>query len=163
MGVGGGGEGGVSTRALVLPVLVGIAGLAIDLGYVLFVQADLQAAADAAALAAASSLDDEDAASDLALEYAEKNLPSAEYGNILVASDVEFGNWDDATRTFTLGGASVNAVRVTTRRAQENGNAVSMFFAQAVGFATRDVVADSIAARDSSGGGACILALDPTA
>ena len=35
--------------ALVLPVLVGIAGLAIDLGYVLFVQADLQAAADAAA------------------------------------------------------------------------------------------------------------------
>jgi len=52
--------------------------------------------------------------------------------------------------------------RLQPRRAQANGNAVSMFFAQVFGFATRDVVADSIAARDSSGGGACILALDPT-
>ncbi|HJM49099.1 MAG TPA: pilus assembly protein TadG-related protein, partial [Alphaproteobacteria bacterium] len=45
--------------ALVFPVIFGIAALTVDIGHVLYMEAKLQAAADAAALAAASSLDDE--------------------------------------------------------------------------------------------------------
>ena len=151
------------TVALLVPVLFGFAALAVDFGLLFSTQAKLRAAADAAAFAAASSLEDSGEAKNLAVEYATKNMPVSNHGNVVVASDVIIGNFDSDTRDFQAGGSPTNAVQVTARRTSSNGNPVNLAFAQVLGFDTRDVTVQSIVSVESSGGGACLLSLDPSA
>ncbi len=150
-------------------MIVGFTGLAVDGGYLYAVRSQLQATADAAALAAATQLDvDEASVTIAAMDNAEKNMPAADHGTVLTNADVVLGNWDGDTWTFipkkgttaepgkaclnampqekNPNCVTVNAVKVTTRRAQANGNPVQLFFASALGIGTVDVVTESIAA-----------------
>jgi Flp pilus assembly protein TadG len=152
--------------ALIFPVIFGIAALTIDIGHVLYTEAKLQAASDAAALAAASSLNDEDAAVALAQEYAGLNMPEGSYGTVLQAADVVFGTYDTETGTFTADDTPTDAVRVTLNLSEANGNPVTLFFANLIGFASRDVQSQAIATQSAGGDEFCFFATeteDPSA
>jgi hypothetical protein len=94
------------------PFFVGITTLAVDMSYVLWMRSHLQAAAEAAALAATYKLPDNSPCTipdgsapdpsiqytgscDLAKVYANKNLPLARFGTVLRAADVVVGKWTD--------------------------------------------------------------------
>jgi Flp pilus assembly protein TadG len=145
--------------ALSIPIIFGAAAVSVDIGQLMYIEAELQSAADAAALAATEALDDEDEAKSLAVTYAELNMPVSANGNILDSDDVILGNWDEDTDEFTTDGSPTNAVKVTVRRATENGNAVELYFAKIIGIDTRDVEATATASTSSSDSNYCLLAL----
>ncbi len=139
--------------AIALPVIAGFAALAVDAAALRLMHAKLQATADAAASAGAPYLPDAGNVRTVAQEYAVKNMSLAKHGTVLADSDIVFGSWDGVTNTFTAGGSPRNAVKVTTRRAQANGNPVQLFFARVLGFNESDVSAVAIAIR--TGGSEC--------
>ena len=141
--------------------LLGLGAIAVDIGHLYLEEQRLQVTADTAVLAAAKALHAGEDAGAAAMDYVEKNAPSSIYGNVLSAPDVEEGEWHGATGTFTPGGASPNAVRVTLRRTQANGNPVNNFLAGLVGYAQMDIVVQATAAPPGIPG--CILALDGSA
>ena len=114
--------------ALVLLVLAGFAALVVDLGYARLVQAQLQAAADAASLGGVEELDLTDdgltEARSVAVGVAALNSAHGETvvldpndGNAS-EGDVTLGVWDRSAQTFTasMDAAEVNAVQVIARR-----------------------------------------------
>ena len=131
--------------AFSLTTVFGFAALAIDLGRLYLTQAQLQVAASAAAAAAALDLPDGTAAASTAVSIAQANMPVAEHGNILSSSDVLVGHWDEDAGTFTDGGTPVNAVRVTTRRDNSQGNPVGSFFGQLLGISEHELSAGATA------------------
>ena len=145
--------------AVAMPVIFGAAAASIDMGHILYIQSELRAAADAAALAATDELDDEDAAKALAVQYAELNMPTAQNGSVVDADDVALGNWDTDTSTFTAAGTPTNAVQVTARRSSANGNAVGLYFAKLIGFDSKDVSVLAVASVSTSETTFCILSL----
>ncbi len=142
-----------------LVMLLGMAALAVDMGFLWVLRDRLQATADASALAGASQLTPTPDAADAAVvkaeavAYAQKNLPPGGHGTALAEPDVVLGHWDGDTRTFTTNatgtaapaGETTTAVKVTTRRAQANGNPAQLFFARVLGIRTADVVTEAIA------------------
>jgi Flp pilus assembly protein TadG len=128
-----------------LVALFGFAAIAVDLAQLYQVNAHLQLTASSAAAAAALDLPDDSAASATALHYAELNMPADEHGDVLSAADVEFGNWNDSARQFTVDGTPVNAVRVTTRRDASSGNAVGALFGRLLGVVAHDLSATATA------------------
>ncbi len=159
-------EGGsaITMFAVFLMVGAGFAAVVIDGGHLYSLKSKLQTTADAAVLAAVGDLPDEDAVLATAVALATKNMSVAEHGTVLAEADVVTGNWDADTRTFTPEDDDVdpiNAVRVVTRRSQANGNAAGLFFARVLGFNEVDMETSAIAS--SSGAGACVIALDPSA
>jgi Flp pilus assembly protein TadG len=124
--------------AFMASVLLGFGALAIDLSSSYGVHAKLQGAADAAALAAVQQMPDTSAATAAALDIAGKNAPS-NYGTILTASDLVYGTYDPATKTFTQGGNAPNAVRLTTSRTAAKGNAPPTFLARVLDRGSGDV------------------------
>jgi len=131
--------------ALSLTVILGFAALAIDVGQERTLHAQLEATADSAALAAASQLPNEKKARDAALEYAEKNMPAEQNGTVLTDADIVFGTWYEGRREFVAGGPFTNAVQVTVRRDQQNGNPAPTFFLQIFGKDHADISAESLA------------------
>ena len=110
------------TVALTLVVLLGIAALAVDVGYYLVRRAQTQTAADAAALAAASRLpDDMPGARVAAGDYVTRNLP-------------------EATTDFEDGGASDPGKATVTVSLQ-----VPTFFARVFGVRSVTAVARAVA------------------
>ncbi|MFQ5775383.1 MAG: TadG family pilus assembly protein [Kiloniellaceae bacterium] len=148
--------------AVSLTMIAGFAALVVDSSYFYVMQNRLQVAADAAAIAAIGLLPNQDAARTAALDYAAKNLPGADNGNVMTAGDVVFGNWDDATRSFTPGGVPVNAVQTTARRTQAGGNAVPTFFGVVLGYQQVDIATSAVALQFSLDE-FCMVALDPSA
>ena len=141
---------------------IGMAGLAVDASYLYAMQNQLQVAADTAAVAAVTRLPNVNDVGTEAIAFADANMdPNNHNGHVLTAGNVKTGNWDSDTRTFNDGGAPVNAVQVTVRRSQANGNPVNLFFGQLLGFNSIDMAAQAIAA---AGGGSppCLVSLDPT-
>jgi hypothetical protein len=65
-------------------------------------------------------------------------------------SDVQVGNWDAGSAVFVPGLASFNAVRVTVRRADSNGNPVALFFASIFGITQTDVSASATATGEEN-------------
>jgi Flp pilus assembly protein TadG len=126
-------------------MIFGVAGLAVDMGYAYMLRQRLQTAADAAALAASAQLSSSSSIVAIAREYAAKNMPTEQHGAVLAASDVQSGSWDPDSRTFTPGGAPLNAVKVTVRRSATNNNSVPTFFARVLGFGSVDVVTSAVA------------------
>jgi Flp pilus assembly protein TadG len=126
-------------------MIFGVAGLAVDMGYAYMLRQRLQTAADAAALAASAQLSSSSSIVTIAREYAAKNMPTEQHGAVLAASDVQSGSWDPDSRTFTPGGAPLNAVKVTVRRSATNNNSVPTFFARVLGFGSVDVVTSAVA------------------
>lgn len=145
---------------LSLPFMLLIGAIAVDIGYLWSMQAQLQATADAAALAGASKIDSGGEAKSLAISYAKKNMPVGEYGEVVTGGSIILGAWDPKNGTFSEGGASQNAIKVTAKMTAAGGNPAKLFFAQAVGLKAADVVASSIAYVEAAGG-FCILGLDP--
>ncbi|MEM7695245.1 MAG: pilus assembly protein TadG-related protein [Pseudomonadota bacterium] len=133
------GEGGGATvyAALTMPVLLAIGGAAVDSAWVRLHLAKLQISADAAALAGAAALPAAGPARAAALDYAARNINAA----ALAPGDVVLGNWDGAR--YRAGVSPTNAVRVTTRRASANANALPRFF----GIVSADLSASAIAHR----------------
>ena len=142
-------------------VLAGSAAIGIDAAMLYAKEAQLQGAADAAAMAGATQLPDGDAARSMALTYAAKNLPVENDGEILVDTDVSVGNWDSQARTFTADVTPLNAIRVVTRRSTANGNAMPLMFARVFGQDEADLSAVAIAGGEL--GRFCLIALDETA
>lgn len=149
--------------ALGIASLLGMAALTVDMGYMYVLNNQLQTTADAAASAAVKELPDEAGALLAAQDIVQKNMPSSAHGNVITAADVQFGNWNSATRTFTDAGSPLNAVRVNTRRDSTNNNAARTFFASALGFEDVSIGAQAIALQGEGGGPACLISLEASA
>jgi len=124
--------------------MIGFAGLAVDMSYFYAVRNQMQTSADSAALAGAIRMSN---VADMKMEakkYAQMNIVDDD--QILADGDIQRGTWDFASKTFTVGGANANAVRVTTRMAQANGNAAGTFFAGVLGFDNVDISTSAVAA-----------------
>lgn len=130
--------------------LLGFCSLAVDLGRVYVVRSEMQLAADASARYAVTGLSAGPSTVEAyAVDAANDNKADGTPVNIIASSDVEFGDWNAAARSFTVvtGAArsTANAVRVTARRTSENGDGVPLLFAKVVGISSFDVKASSIA------------------
>jgi Flp pilus assembly protein TadG len=130
---------------LCLLVVLGFGAIAIDLGQQAALRSELQATADAAALAAASQLPDVQKARAKALDYAEKNMPAASNGAVLAEDDIVFGTWYGDTREFVPGDPITNAVQVMVRRSRANGNPAPTFFLHVFGQDHADLSARAMA------------------
>jgi Putative Tad-like Flp pilus-assembly len=130
---------------LCMTVILGFAAVAIDLGQQTALRSQLEGTADAAALAAASQLPNESKARKKALEYAEENMPKAAHGHVLRDEDIVFGTWHSQTRRFVADGPVANAVQVTVRRSEQNGNPAPTFFLHIFGYDHADLSARSLA------------------
>lgn len=145
--------------AVSLVVIIGMGALAVDLGYVMSTRAEVQKAADASALAAASRLvqlyneqgssltaaEMTSAAIEAANQWSQNN--TASNTNLSVSSDdVVVGVWDSTNKTFTAGGASdeINAVKVTVRRDSTTNGPIQLFFGSVVGVSTVNVNAGAV-------------------
>jgi Flp pilus assembly protein TadG len=163
--------------AFLVTVLLGVAALAVDIGYLYVIRNELQNAADAGALAGAAALYVEDGtavdpnANQVAFDTATANFSQKEPvevqwtgGN---SGDVERGHWTIATRTFTanaslaatqLWGVSeeeldadlnfINAVRVRVRREEHPATA---FFSAIFGYESFSLAAEAVAYIGFSG------------
>jgi Mg-chelatase subunit ChlD len=135
--------------AISMGALMTVGALVVDGALLFSSHADLQAAADAAALAGASGLvHGPDTAKARATEFAGKNVAGGEFVSVN-AGDVIVGDWDPDTRTFTPSSGSdewgSDAVSVTARLSEANGNPLRLAFAQMFGPGDAEVAATSIA------------------
>ncbi|MDJ0827250.1 MAG: pilus assembly protein TadG-related protein [Rhodobacter sp.] len=142
------GESGGST-AFILSLIVGgfaMGGLALDVAYAYKSRAELQIAADAAAHAALYLRQNNDAATakTKAVEVANGTLPVSSYGNVLAPGDIQFGSWDYTSQTFKPDPSATDAVWVSTKRFDANGNPVRTFMLDFVGIDRFDVRADAV-------------------
>jgi len=157
------GRRGVSSlyTVVMLTVLCGFVSFGVDLGRVQLAKTELRVAADAAARAAARALAAGDSqARAAAVAVAAANTCDGQPVALDPAADVETGTWNPATRTFTPGAASPNAVRVTARRIAARNSAIPLTFARVVGRDTCDVSASAIAACAPSSAGYGIVGID---
>jgi Flp pilus assembly protein TadG len=135
---------------VIMTALIAIVSFAIDYGRAQLAKTELRRAADAAARAAGSSINNVAAAQQLAVDYGKMNNADGIPVVIDPAADVEFGTWDTSKRTFTaLSGAarsSANAVRVWARRTSARGNPLPLTWGALIGAKTCDVQAFSTVA-----------------
>jgi Flp pilus assembly protein TadG len=134
-----------------LSALVGLGSLAVDWGRVEMAKTELDRGVAAAARYAAKGVSDGTAlakANSLGNDNTVDNQPL-----VFASADVEVGTWDSTANTFTPGGASPNAVRVTGRRTAATGNPVSLMVGQVVGLNTCDVVVRAVAKLNVTGYG----------
>jgi hypothetical protein len=134
---------------ILLPVLLGAAAFAVDAGFIYNCRAQMQNAADSAALAGASALHlDHEEVRRRASAYASKNLV-ANIPVSLLPEDIEIGHWERETGNFSpaSGGPTdlrANAVRVVGRR-----SGIPLFFARIFGKSSTDVAREAIALCDA--------------
>jgi hypothetical protein len=144
--------------------LIGIAAWATETGRMWRVKTQLQAIADAAALAGVGNLLSNDFQT---VDPAAARTSATSYGPqhellgsplTIADSDVDAGSWDLATRTFTpLPGSTdpdlVRAVRVRTRRDDVANGPVPTVLGSAVGVASLTVNSEAVAYWGFAGGG----------
>ncbi|ACF43092.1 TadG family pilus assembly protein [Pelodictyon phaeoclathratiforme] len=148
--------------ALLLPVLLGFAALAIDLARLSLTRVELQNAADAAALAGAHSLGDVlsphwTSAADTALVWAQHNVA---YGSKIKDATIETVYWPSmrpSTSAPVAGDAPAIRAMITID-STHNCGPCKFFFAPFLGIAIKDVQASAIAVllKPTGGGGASI-------
>ena len=162
--------------AVTFLLVLGFAGLALDTAFVRHTGEELQAAADAAALAATEQLDFGDAGNEFepvrvaavsaaaaneadgAPVQIEYNYPNGSEGDVVV------GTWDPISRSFSPDVSSPNAVQVRTRRTDDSpGGAVDLFFGAAFGADQSQISRSAIATLDSLVGPRVILVLEDKA
>ena len=153
--------------AVSLVVILGFGALAIDLGQLYLARAELQRAADAAALAGASAyFTDAGLAQDLAVlepmiheraQRASLKNPTHHVSTVLESADIVIGTFDPDyphAALDTSGLDRLNAVQVTVRRTPESTNgSISLYLAGVLGIREASVVATATAmANDQLGG-----------
>jgi Flp pilus assembly protein TadG len=131
--------------ALLIVLILALVAFSVDVGYIVLARTQLQAAADAAALAAAASTNLPRADMEVvAKQYAEANKV-ANRSVQLNSADIEYGTWDTASRRFTPSSTPSNAVRVTTRADRDNGGEVPLFFGRIFNLTTTSAKASAVA------------------
>jgi len=142
-------------------VLLGIAALAVDIGYVMVTRNELQNVADAASLAATRQLGaiyqtmsyeeqqnyvcDPTTILPVAQEVGTNNRAGGE--NITINNDdIIVGDWDSTIHFFTPTLNQPDAVRVIARRDGNANSPIATFFARILGINTADVTAWASAA-----------------
>jgi hypothetical protein len=140
---------------IVITVVFAFSSLAMDYGRVQLAKTQLRVAADAAARAAAPALGNVQNVQDLAYTYASMNSCDGSTITIDKNNDVEFLDWDQNTRTYTvLTGAQRNyadAVRVTCKRTGASG--IPLMCTRVFGMSSFDVKASSTVAMIPPGYG----------
>ena len=140
--------------ALTIPVMIGVAGLALDTSYVVLTAHELQNASDAAALAGAIQVQTSTSqATADAITYAGKNW-AAGATVPLAAGDVVIGRYDSTKFSFTANKTPYNAVQVNAHLT------ANLFFGPIFGVNTC-AVARSATAMVNDPFGAGVIALDP--
>jgi hypothetical protein len=149
--------------AIVLMVMIGVIGLALDTGYTVLVGNQLQAAADAGALAGARTVGvAPTGCKTAAVTIADLNSAAGLPVQIDINADVTVGHWDLNTRTFTSPSSSSNAVRVRARRVTGYGpGPVPLFFGSIFGVNTIDMSRTATAMANVTYSPALVV-LDPT-
>jgi len=144
--------------ALMMTAILGMAAFSVDYGCILTARTDLQAAADAAALAAVRELlPDANGCQYYSVyttcqkvrEYANANISGDEWFHIPYA-DIEIGRYDPSTvysggPLTLLHDGVLDTVRVTLRRDGVNNDKVSLFFARVLGADVANVQATATA------------------
>jgi Flp pilus assembly protein TadG len=136
--------------AISIPVVLGLGGLSVDASYMEYRALQLQAAADAAVLAGSAQLPNITAAQNAAISYAQQNMPTARYGTVLAASDVQTGSWNSTTKTFTAGGTNPTAMRITLRQTTATGNGVGLMFMSMLGAPPVNMTRSAVATYGTS-------------
>ena len=152
--------------AIMLMALVGLIGLALDMGYATWTHHQMQVAADAASLAAARHVrSDAGQAREAAVVLAGHNIAARQAVALdpnednLAAGDVVLGWYDRISGTFTPDPDARNAVRVVARRTSDSHGAHPLLFGPMYGRPTMNLAAESIA-MIGGGSGAGLIALD---
>jgi Flp pilus assembly protein TadG len=138
-----------------MTVFIGAAAMAVDVGHMYVLRADLHAASDAAALAGISKYA---ASNDTAASRVESQTFTAKFKAdvttlSLAGTDFVFGHWDPPSgslASFVAGGTPLNAVKVTVRYTG------SFSLGRFLGFTTHQVTATSIAVHGSTGSTTCL-------
>lgn len=123
-------------------------GLSLDVANAYKVRTELQIAADTtshAALYNRSTMSSADAI-ESAIALAAYNLGLPDQNEAVKTSDVSFGIWNDATRTFAPDPTSKSAVRVSVTRSSARTNPVGTFLLKFIGMNSWDVTAQSVSA-----------------
>ncbi|MHB8902272.1 MAG: pilus assembly protein TadG-related protein [Thermoguttaceae bacterium] len=145
--------------ALLAVPLLGMVACAVDYGYLLKAQTDLQRAADSTALAAALSLEpaadgsqDLNIARAIAREYAAANVGA---GFALPDADIVIGRFEPQTVYTNLQVIDTgvrDTVRITLRRDGSVNPRAPVFFARVIGFGDIAITATATAALQKAGG-----------
>ncbi|MDW4497019.1 TadE/TadG family type IV pilus assembly protein [Sulfitobacter sp. D35] len=128
-------------------IFIVMGGLAIDFNKAMQERTNLQVTADTAAHAALytrQNVSDPADARNQALDAVNGMLRNDVYGAALVASDIDFGTWDQDTLTFTVDQNSRTAVRVQPDMTSERGNASRNLLLRIIGQSTFDLRRRSI-------------------
>jgi hypothetical protein len=158
----------VVLSAFLMVVLVGLLAFAVDVGYIYVARTQLQRSADAAAMAGAWELLDEEAlagaaSATLATDARAKAEEFAGFNAVLTSSPA-LGN-EDVTVGYianplvpgwtmqSAGYAKPNAVRVSVRRQEGQNGEVPLFFARVLGHERVSLQADATAALLTNIGG----------
>src|SRR5688500_11637337 len=132
-----------------MAIMLRMVAFAVDIGYIGHARTELQRTADAVSLAAAAKLPSLDAARTAGIATAQSN--SSTISPTLTTANFEFGHWSRFTSTFTTptpSYRSTNAVRVTIRRTQANGNPLNLFYGRVLGKLSTDLTITSVAFND---------------
>ena len=139
-------DGAMTTFGLFLiATVLALGGYAIDVSNVMRERTHLQMVADSSGHAALLNREfgTKAEAEAAALRTSRANMPASHYGEVLDATNITFGVWDAANRTFTPNAGSRSAVEVAVDRNAANGNPTSTFILQMVGFESWDLIATS--------------------
>jgi Flp pilus assembly protein TadG len=119
--------------AFLLVALLGMVSFSVDIGYLTLARAQLQTAADSAALAAAGVVNDTDTTVlAVAKQFAGYHTAAGRKVTLL-DSDVVYGTWDATTRTFTESSSVGSAIKVTVRTSESSGGNTALFFGKLFG------------------------------
>ncbi len=138
-----------------MTMMMMISGFVLDVSNAYRIRAQLQATADASALAAAGKLPDAEAARNAAIALSEINMPVDTNGHVTLPSMVEIGYYD-ASGGFVPDSEPFEAVRVSAARGNGAGLPVPTFLIGMMGKESWNVAASSTArirAGISNGGG----------
>jgi|YNPBryunderm2012_1023409.scaffolds.fasta_scaffold07688_3 Flp pilus assembly protein TadG len=121
--------------ALLLVFMLGMVAFAIDIGYIVLVRTQLQAAADSAAMAAAASMGlPREQMEAVARQYAAYHSAGGSNSPVMLSSaDIQYGTWDASIRRFVPSQEPGNAIRVTARTDELINSRPRLFFARILG------------------------------
>ncbi|MEM8694792.1 MAG: pilus assembly protein TadG-related protein [Pseudomonadota bacterium] len=143
------------------PIVIGFAGLSIDVGHSLYSKSRLQGASEASALAQAENFTASENISIASLTYSrnltneiaasilisQQDLPDGHANVAIQSGDFEIGQWDIENEVYTphQPGMIMNAVRVRGEMSADRNNQISTFFSRIFGYSP-DLSSDVYAA-----------------
>jgi len=145
---------------LSLSVFIGATAYMVDLGQIHRANNHLLTMAEASAMAAALELPNRSAATQSGLEIARANQNSDIFMDAVTATDIQYGEWDTDTKTFTES-ESGNHGRVFASLNETKGNSLAAKFGIYFGYNEYELSEFAIAGKSGSGN-SCLLALNPT-